>query len=68
MRKSLEELGAGRSIVLDLFGGSGSTLMACEKTDRACRVMEIDPVFVDVIGGRWEAFTGRKAKRIQRAS
>jgi 16S rRNA G966 N2-methylase RsmD len=51
-------------IVLDLFGGSGSTLMACEKTDRACRVMEIDPVFVDVIVARWEAFTGRKAKRL----
>jgi DNA modification methylase len=48
-------------IVLDLFGGSGSTLIACEKTGRAARLMEIDRKFVDVIIARWEAFSGAKA-------
>lgn len=47
--------------VLDLFGGSGSTLMACEQTGRACRTMELDPRYCDVIIGRWERFTGLKA-------
>lgn len=63
------------AIVLDLFGGSGSTLIACEKTTRApgstviaCEktarrayVMEVDPVYCDVIVARWQAFTGRQA-------
>ncbi|MGP1308867.1 MAG: DNA modification methylase [Phycisphaerales bacterium] len=49
--------------VLDLFGGSGSTLMACERTGRAARLMEIDPAYCDVIVERWEKFTGRKAER-----
>lgn len=48
-------------IVLDLFGGSGSTLIACEKTGRACRMMELDPKYVDVIVNRWQAFTGKQA-------
>jgi DNA modification methylase len=48
-------------IVLDLFGGSGSTLMACEQLDRKCYTMEIDPHYVDVIIKRWEQFTGEKA-------
>lgn len=50
-------------IVLDLFGGSGSTLMACEQIGRRCRMVELDPAFCDVIVRRWEAFTGRKAVR-----
>ena len=50
-------------IVLDLFGGSGSTLMACEQMGRRCRMVELDPAFCDVIVRRWEAFTGRKAVR-----
>jgi DNA modification methylase len=49
-------------LVLDLFGGSGSTLIACENTGRACRTMELDPVYVDVIVERWEKFTGRQSK------
>ena len=49
--------------VLDLFGGSGSTLIACQQTDRHAYLMEIDPLYCDVIVGRWEQFTGRKAKR-----
>ena len=48
-------------IVLDPFGGSGSTLMACERQDRICRTMELDPRFVDVIIRRWEDATGREA-------
>lgn len=47
--------------VLDLFGGSGSTLIACEQLDRNCYMMELDPKYVDVIIKRWEDFTGEKA-------
>jgi DNA modification methylase len=49
--------------VLDLFGGSGSTLIACERTGRHARLMEIDPAYCDVIVERWEKFSGRKAER-----
>ena len=52
-------------IVLDLFGGSGSTLIACEQMDRRCRMMEYDPAYCDVIVDRWEKFTGNKAKLIR---
>ena len=47
--------------VLDLFGGSGSTLMACEKTGREAQLMELDPAYVDVIVRRWQDFTGQAA-------
>jgi DNA modification methylase len=47
--------------VLDLFGGSGSTLIACEQLGKVCYTMELDPRFVDVIIDRWEQFTGNKA-------
>lgn len=50
--------------VLDLFGGSGSTLIACEQTDRKCYMMELDPKYIDVIIKRWEDFTGNKAKKL----
>jgi DNA modification methylase len=50
--------------IVDLFGGSGSTLIACEKTNRICYGMEIDPKYCDVIVKRWEDFTGQKAVRI----
>ena len=50
--------------VLDLFGGSGSTLIACEQLDRTCYIMELDPKYCDVIVKRWEAFTGKKAVKI----
>ena len=50
------------SIVIDFFGGSGSTLIACEKTNRDCRMMELDPKYCDVIIKRWQDFTGQKAK------
>ena len=48
-------------VVLDCFGGSGSTLIACEQTNRNCYMMEFDPHYVDVIIARWEQFTGQKA-------
>ena len=51
-------------IVLDLFGGSGATLIAAEKSARKCYMMELDPIYVDVIVKRWEDFTGKKAKLI----
>ena len=47
--------------VLDLFGGSGSTLIACEQLNRNCYMMELDPKYIDVIIQRWETFTGQKA-------
>lgn len=50
--------------VLDLFGGSGSTLIACEQLNRKCYCMELDPHYVDVIIQRWEQFTGKKAVKI----
>lgn len=48
-------------IVIDFFGGAGSTLIACEQLGRCCRMMEIDPHYVDVIIDRWETLTGEKA-------
>lgn len=50
--------------VLDIFGGSGSTLIVCEQMNRQCYTMELDPHYVDVIITRWEAFTGEKAQLI----
>lgn len=47
--------------VLDLFGGSGSTMIACEQLGRSCCMMELDPKYCDVIIDRWETFTGEKA-------
>jgi len=52
------------NLILDLFGGSGSTLIACEKTNRKCFMMELDPHYVDVIIARWEQFTGKKAELV----
>lgn len=48
--------------VLDIFGGSGTTLMACEQLDRKCYTVELDPHYCDVIIDRWEKFTGKTAK------
>src|SRR5690606_30335738 len=54
--------------VLDLFGGSGSTLIAAEQTKRHAFLMELDPLYCDVIVQRWEKFTGRKAEQINSTS
>ena len=50
--------------VLDIFGGSGTTMIACEQLGRKCYMMELDPHYCDVIIARWEKFTGRKAVRM----
>jgi DNA modification methylase len=49
--------------ILDLFGGSGSTLVAAEQTGRRAYLMEIDPLYCDIIVTRWEQFTGKQAQR-----
>ncbi|WEQ84076.1 DNA modification methylase [Streptococcus dysgalactiae] len=54
----------GSDIVLDLFGGSGATLIACESNGRHARLMEYDPKYVDVIISRWEELTGDKAIKL----
>jgi DNA modification methylase len=51
----------GKKIVFDMFGGSGSTMIACEKQGRNARLMELEPKYCDVIVKRWEDFTGKKA-------
>ena len=53
--------------VLDLFGGSGSTLIGAEMTGRRAFLMELDPPYCDVIVQRWESFTGKKAERARAA-
>ena len=53
-----------KGLILDVFLGSGSTLIACEKTNRKCYGMEIDPHYCDVIVKRWEDYTGQKAQKV----
>jgi DNA modification methylase len=53
-------------VVLDLFGGGGSTLIACEKTGRRCRMVELEPGYCQVIIDRWESVTGKKSQRIDK--
>jgi DNA modification methylase len=61
VEKAVLDGSAINGIVLDLFGGSGSTMIACEKQNRHARLMELDPKYCDVIVKRWEDFTGKKA-------
>jgi DNA modification methylase len=56
--RAIENSSKAGNLILDLFGGSGSTLIACEKTNRQARLMELDPKYVDVIVKRWQDFTG----------
>jgi len=60
--KAVEDASMQTDIVLDLFGGSGTTCIACEKTGRKARLMELDPKYCDVIVKRWEDYTGKKAE------
>ena len=55
----------GGDIVLDLFSGSGTTIMACEQNGRRAMAMELDPRYVDAAIDRWEQFTGKKAEKIE---
>lgn len=61
MQYQVENNTKGSDVVLDLFGGSGSTLIACEKAGRHARLMELDPKYCDVIVKRWQEFTGKQA-------
>lgn len=61
----LQDFSNENDTVLDVFGGSGSTLIACEQTKRKCRMMELDEHYCDVIIKRWEALTGKKAELIE---
>jgi DNA modification methylase len=61
VEKAITNSSKGGDAVIDLFGGSGSTLIACEKQNRHARLMELDPKYCDVIVKRWEEFTGKKA-------
>lgn len=62
--KALKNSSKQEDIVLDVFGGSGSTLIACEQLDRICYMMELEPKYCDVIIKRWEALTGDEAIKI----
>ena len=66
IERAIENSSQVGDIVLDLFLGSGSTLIACERTGRVCYGMEIDPHYCDIVVMRWEAFTGSTAKLIER--
>jgi DNA modification methylase len=61
----IEPFSKSGSVFYEPFGGSGSTLIACEKTKRKCRMMELDPKYIDVIIERWQNFTGKKAELIE---
>jgi DNA modification methylase len=62
--RALAKNSQGNDIVMDVFGGSGSTLIACEQTQRKCHALELDPKYCDVIIKRWEQWTGQKAQRL----
>lgn len=64
IEKFFEEFGSSHKTIVDIYGGSGSTLIACEKTNRKCFMMELDPHYCDVIVTRWEQFTGKKAELV----
>lgn len=61
IEKAIKNSSKAGDVVIDCFGGSGSTIIACQKTNRAARLMELDPKYCDVIVERWEKFTGKKA-------
>lgn len=61
----INQWGDGCDVIVDLYGGSGSTLMACEQLNRKCYCMELDPKYCDVIIKRWETFTSKKAIKLK---
>jgi len=61
VEKAISNSSKRQDVVIDVFGGSGSTLIACEKTPRDCRMMELDPKYCDVIVTRWQNLTGQSA-------
>ena len=61
VEKAISNSSKPGDLVLDVFGGSGSTLIACEKTSRHCRLVDLDPKYVDVMVKRWQDYTGKQA-------
>jgi DNA modification methylase len=61
VERAIRNSSKSRDVVLDPFGGSGSTLIACEKTGRHARLVELDPRYCDVIVQRWQEFSGGAA-------
>ena len=61
VERAIRNSSKSRDIVLDPFGGAGSTLIACEKTGRQARLIELDPKYVDTIIFRWQEFSGGAA-------
>jgi DNA modification methylase len=64
MERAIANSSVAGGLVLDTFAGSGSTLIACERTGRRCAALELDPRYVDVVLARWERFSGQTAERI----
>jgi len=64
LTKIIQSYSEKNNLIADIYLGSGSTLIACEKTNRKCFGMELDPIYVDVIIKRWEDYTGKKAELI----
>ena len=64
MERAIRNSSRDGDLVLDPFAGSGSTLIACERTGRVCAGIEVDPVYVDVAVARWERFSGNAAERV----
>ena len=65
VERAIENSSHAGDTVLDLFLGSGTTLIASERTGRRCRAVEVDPRYVDVAVARWEVFTGLRATRAE---
>jgi DNA modification methylase len=63
VKRAVENSSKTENIILDLFGGSGKSLIAAEKTGRTARIIELDPTYCDVIVRRWQEWTGKSAKR-----
>lgn len=62
--EAMEKTTERGNLILDVFGGSGSTLIAAEKLGRKCYMMELDPIYIDVIVKRWEDYTGERAVKL----
>jgi DNA modification methylase len=62
LEKAIKNSSKSEDIIYEPFCGSGSTLIACEKTNRICYGVELDPKYCDIIIKRWENFAGKKAK------
>jgi DNA modification methylase len=62
VERAIRNLSKSRDVVLDLFGGAGTTMIAAERAGRRARLVELDPKYVDVIVRRWQELTGGSAQ------